>query len=123
MFRQLLKAIFVQQSELFLRNSRDLVMQMLHEWIGERFEQLSSFLTIIFLSPDENLVHILLQYVHSSVESLMLFPVVSHIQFGLEKRKNNRFFAMVVVMDRGQETQRVSSECVLVFGFHKGIMS
>ena len=26
-------------------------------------------------------------------------------------------------MDRAQATQRVSSECVLVFGFHKGCVS
>ena len=54
-------------------------MQMLHEWIGERLKKLSSFLAIIFLGPSKNLVHILLQYVHSSMESLMLFHVVSHV--------------------------------------------
>ena len=95
-------------------------MQMLHEWIGERLKQLSSFLAIIFLGPSKNLVHILLQYVHSSMEKLMLFHVVSSL---VEKRKEKRFFAMVVAMDRGQATQRLSSECVLVFGFHKGCVS
>ena len=54
-------------------------MQMLHEWIGERLKQLSSFLAIIFLGSSKNLIHILLQYVHSSMESLMLLHVVSHV--------------------------------------------
>ena len=56
-----------------------LVMRMLHEWIGECLKQLSSLLAIIFLGPSKNLVHTLLQYVHSSMKSLMLFHVVIHV--------------------------------------------
>ena len=66
-----------------------LVVQMLHEWIGERLKQLSSFLAIILLGPSKNLVHILLQYVHSSMEKLMLFHVVSSLVWKNGKRNDS----------------------------------